>query len=119
MARFQLRNGNATQPPIHGERAKSPQQVETYDRGWVCAGVGEWVVIDPTPGRRPLVMDDPTFRRLYEPLDADAQKALDAGAPGTAQREPGYTPAPPAHTAAQNLQPLKSAAQAAAEGQGR
>lgn len=116
MAQFRRRADNRV---VHAERVKSPMQIETYLAGWVTAGVGTWHVIDPTPGMKGAVAEDPDFRRDYEPLDADAEKALGMGAPGTAQREPGFTPAPPQYTAAQNLPPLKSATQAAAEGRGR
>jgi len=116
MAQFRERQSGRI---VHAERVKSPMQVETYTSGWVTAGVGTWHVIDPTPGRKGAVVEDPNFRREFEPLDADAIKALDMGAPGTAKVEPGHTPAPPAHTAAQSLPPTKSAEQAALEGLGK
>lgn len=111
MAQFRQRSQNRV---VHAERVKSPMQVETYERGWVTAGVGTWHVIDPTPGRRGTVVEDPEFRRDFEPLDADAAKSLGQAAPGTPVGPPHDPPAPPQHTAAQNLPPLQTASERAA-----
>ena len=111
MARFQLRG---TSRIFYAERVKSPMQVETYLAGWVTAGVGTWHVIDPTPGMKGAVVEDPEFRRDYEPLDADAQKSLDMGAPGTTSRGPSPAVVPPVYSAAQNLSPAQVAAERAA-----
>ena len=99
---------------FHAERVKSPMQVETYISGWVTAGVGTWHVIDPTPGMKGAVVEDPEFRRDYEPLDPDAQKSLDMGAPGTTSRGPSPQVVPPVYSAAQSLSPAQVAAERAA-----
>jgi hypothetical protein len=86
----------------------------------MTAGVGTWEVCNvDVPGSRPLVVEDPDFRDGYEPLDPSAERALAQPDPGTlqttaAQHDP---PAPPQHTAAQNLPEQKTARQYALEHQ--
>lgn len=114
MARFRHRESGVI---VGATRLKSAKQVETADRGWVQAGVGNWEVTSQIPGMRPLVLQDPDFRAQYEAEDQDGRVALTAPQSDTPQQTPQDAPAPPDHTAAQNLPSVPTARDYAAEHQ--
>jgi len=102
MARF--RNAE-TGEEVAATRLKSPKQMETRDRGWTTAGAGTWEVVSMVVGMRPLVVEDPDFRRDYEPVDVAGERALEAPNPADlALQQPRHdAPAPPRHESRQAL----------------
>lgn len=113
MALFKNR---ATGRVVTAERVITSLQVETEIRGWVTVGGGMWVVRSAGPGPKPDVYEDKEFRQGFEALDEDARAHLNKPMPTVpGSQQPGETPAPPNYMAAQNLPPLKTAVQFAAE----
>ncbi len=104
---------------LTAERVLTALQVETETKGWVTVGGGMWVVRSAGPGPKPDVYEDPQFRVRFEALDADARAHLAKPMP----RVPGATyedaPAPPNYMAAQNLPPVQTATEFAAQQQAR
>jgi hypothetical protein len=113
MARFRHRTSDEL---VAATRLRSPKQVETKNKGWITAGVGNWEVHTYTAGIKPTILEDPEFRETYRPDDADGEKALAAPDPGTLGPQHNHVqPAAPAHSKMQNLPPVKSAREAADE----
>jgi len=113
MARFRHRTEDTI---VAATRLMSPKEVETGNKGWITAGVGNWEIHSLVPGKKPVVLQDPEFRDAYEANDASATKALDAPDPGTLGPQHNHVqPAAPDHSKVQNLAPAKTARQAADE----